>query len=122
MGAFLQDLGLAEDDIVAFVVSWKLGAASVSRITRSEFVLGLGKQREKKVEFILTLKIGALKCASIAALQALIPRLEGELKTHHRDVYSYAFQVRTKKKTLTKCPLIHDLLDFQTQFDQNAGY
>jgi len=77
MAVLLRDLGLAEDDIVAFVVAWKLGASRVSRVTRSEFVNGLA----------------ALKCDSVAGLRALLPQLEGELKAHHRDVYSYAFKI-----------------------------
>ncbi len=78
IAAFLNDLGYGADDIIGFVVAWKLGARQLGRVTRQEFVSGLS----------------ALKCDSIAAVKALLPRLEGELKSKEkaRDIYSYAWQ------------------------------
>ena len=40
IAALLGDLGLMEDDIVSFVVAWKLGAGRLARITRTEFLSG----------------------------------------------------------------------------------
>lgn len=77
MAALLADLGLAEDDVVAFVVAWKLGCQRASRITRAEFRSGLA----------------ALQCDSLESLRALLPKLEGQLKAHQRDVFAYAFQI-----------------------------
>ncbi len=78
MAQLLADLGLAEDDILAFAVAYKLGASRASRVTRTEFANGLA----------------GLKCESLPQLRALLPRLEGELlKTRRKDIFSYAFKI-----------------------------
>lgn len=74
---FLQDLGFGEDDVIGFVVAWKLGCKNVGRITRTEWVSGLM----------------LMGCDSVAAVRALIPKLEAELKSKGREIFSYAFQV-----------------------------
>lgn len=79
LAAFLADLGCGEDDLIGIVVAWKLGARRLGRVTRTEFVQGLT----------------ALNCDSIAAIKAILPRLEAQLKDRSvaRDLFSYAWQV-----------------------------
>ncbi len=78
MAQLLADLGLAEDDILAFAVAFKLGASRASRVTRAEFAAGLV----------------ALRCDSLPQLRALLPRLEGELlKTRRKEIFCYAFKI-----------------------------
>merc|ERR1711991_127045 len=77
MALLLNDLGLVEDDVVAFVVAWKLGCGRASRITREEFVAGLLQ----------------LQCGSVEELRARLPQLESEYREKRRAVYSYAFNI-----------------------------
>ena len=77
MALFLEELGLPEDNIVAFVVAWKLNCVRASRISQSEFLVGLQ----------------TLQCDSIESLQKMIPLLEGELAKNRRAVFAYAFKI-----------------------------
>ena len=77
MALFLEELGLPEDNIVAFVVAWKLNCVRASRISQSEFLAGLQ----------------TLQCDSIESLQKMIPLLEGELAKNRRAVFAYAFKI-----------------------------
>lgn len=74
---FLSDLGFGEDDVIGFVVAWKLGCKHMGRITRSEWVSGLM----------------LMGCDSVAAVRAFIPQLEIELKAKGREIFVFAFQV-----------------------------
>lgn len=86
LALLLEELGVGEDDVLGFVVAWKLNAKTLGKVTREEFLEGVTK----------------LQCDSLSSLKQQLPLLQGEMKQHQRDIYCYAFALSKQphQKTL----------------------
>jgi len=82
---FIKDLGLNPDDILSFVIGWRLGCSDLGYISKDEFVEGMLK----------------MKVDTIEKLKETIPIFRQDLEEHKDEVWNWSFGASQEgRKTL----------------------
>lgn len=76
--ALVEELGYGEEDVLSFIVSWKLQARRLGVISRQEFLEGLSAMR---VDSMAKLK------------EKLVPELLAQYTSKRKEVFMYAYQL-----------------------------
>jgi len=81
----IKDLGLNPDDILSFVIGWRLGCTDLGYISKDEFIEGMLK----------------MKIDTIEKLKEYIPIFKQDLEEHKDEVWNWSFGASQEgRKTL----------------------
>jgi len=115
----IKDLGLNPDDVISFVIGWRLGCTDLGYISKDEFIEGMLK----------------MKIDTIAKLKEYIPIFIQDLQEHKEEVWNWSFGASQEgRKTLEleaayvliglffpdeNTPHVHDFVEFLKEQETN---
>jgi len=91
----LKDLGLNADDILSFVIGWRLGCVELGWIAKDEFIGGMLK----------------MKIDTVEKLQEYLPIFKQDLEEHREEVWNWAFGASSEGRKSLELEAVYVLIN-----------